>query len=88
MVPAMWTVWCALVVIVASLRIYMARLSRDEDDQIFLDESFAHEKTMQAGIAARLQRIEPVHRIAMWILAGATGFVIVYYILDMIRQFR
>jgi len=88
MVPAMWMVWCALVVVVAALKIYAIKLSRDEDDQIFLDESFHHEKVTQAGIAARLNRIEPFQRIALWILAAATLFVIVYYILDMIRQFR
>ncbi len=88
MVPAMWIVWCALVVLVAALKIYAIKLSRDEDDQLFLDESFEHEKTAQAGIAARLHRIEPFQRIALWVLVAATAFVIVYYILDMIHQFR
>ena len=88
MVLSMWTVWCALVVLVAALKIYAIKLSRDEDDQLFLDDSFEHEKTTQAVIAARLSRVEPVQRIALWVLAAATLFVIVYYILDMIRQFR
>jgi len=88
MVPAMWAVWCALVVLVAALKIYAIRLSRDEDDQLFLDESFEQEKTTQAAIAAKLSRIEPFQRLALWVLAVATVFVIVYYVQDMIRQFR
>ena len=88
MVPAMWAVWGLLVILVFALKLYAARLSRDEDDQLFLDDSFQHEKTAQAAIAARLNRIEPVRRIAFWVLGAATLFVIVYYVLDMIRQFR
>ncbi|HVU46564.1 MAG TPA: hypothetical protein VHD85_10585 [Terracidiphilus sp.] len=88
MVPAMWIVWCALVVVVAALKIYTIKLSRDEDDQIFLDESFEQEKTTQAAISAKLGKIEPYQRVALWVLAAATVFVIVYYIQDMIRQFH
>ena len=88
MVPAMWVVWCALVVIVAALKIYAIKLSRDEDDQLFLDESFEQEKTTQAAISAKLSRIEPFQKVALWVLATATLFVIVYYIQDMIRQFH
>lgn len=88
MVPAMWTVWCALVVIVAALKIYAIKLGRDEDDQIFLDDSFEQEKVNQAAIAAKLSRVEPVLHLTLWVLGAATLFVIVYYILDMIHQFR
>jgi len=88
MVPAMWVVWCAMVVVVLALRIYSARLSRDEDDQLFLDDSFEHQKTTQAAIANRLHRVEPLQRVALWVLAGTTLFVVIYYIFDMIHQFR
>jgi len=88
MVPAMWIVWCALVVIVAALKIYAIKLGRDEDDQLFLDDSFEQEKVNQAAIAARLSRVEPVLHLTLWVLGAATLFVIVYYILDMIHQFR
>lgn len=87
-VPAMWVVWCVLVVVVAALKIYMVKLGRDEDDQLFLDDSFEQEKVTQAAITTKLNRIEPIERIAIWVLAAATLFVIVYYVLDMIRQFR
>ena len=40
----MWTVWAAFVVFTAALYIYRSSLTRDEEDQIFLDDSFQHEK--------------------------------------------
>jgi hypothetical protein len=87
-VPAMWTVWGALAVIVAGLHFYKSRLERDEDDQIFLDDSFDHMKNEQAAIVARVHAIEPAERIAIWLAVAATVFVIVHYIVEFIHQFQ
>lgn len=87
-VPVMWTVWGALVVIAAVLYLYRSRLTRDEEDQIFLDESFDHEKVAQEAIVAKVNKVEPALRIALWILAAATLFVAGYYILDIVSQFK
>ena len=40
--PILWTVWSALVVLTAALYIYRSSLTKDEEDQIFLDDSFNH----------------------------------------------
>jgi hypothetical protein len=88
MVPAIWIAWGTLLVLVAVLKLYTARLGRDEEDQLFLDESSQHQKTAQAAIAARLHRVEPIQRVALWVLGAATLFVVIYYVLDMIHQFR
>src|SRR5215469_6916134 len=49
-VPAMWGVWTALVLITLILSVFKGRLERDEEDQIFLDDSFEHERAEQAQI--------------------------------------
>ncbi|HVC46084.1 MAG TPA: hypothetical protein VND90_02450 [Terracidiphilus sp.] len=83
-VRVMWVVWSVLVVITAGFYIYRSNLTKDEEGQIFLDESFDHEKNAQAAIVARANRIEPVIRTFLWISVVATIFVIGYYIHDFI----
>ena len=50
MVPVIWSVWALCVLFLAVMYLYRSRLTRDEDDQIFLDDSFSHERTAQAAI--------------------------------------
>jgi len=87
-VPIMLSVWGALVLILVALKMYAGRLSRDEDDQLILDESFAHVKAEQAAIMAKVHKIEPIQRVALWLVAAMTLFVIGYYVVDVINQFK
>jgi hypothetical protein len=68
--------------------LYRSRLTRDEDDQIFLDDSFSHERTAQAAIAEKVHKIEPVIRASIWLAGAATVLVIAYYIWDIFVQFK
>jgi len=86
--PVMWAVWSALVLVLAALYLYRSRLERDEEDQIFLDDSFDHQRNAQAAIVARVNKIQPVLRVSMILASVATVFVIVYYIMDIINQFK
>ena len=87
-VPVMWSVWGALVVLLLSIWIYRARLERDEEDQIFLDDSFSHEKAAQDAIVARVNKLQPIFR-ASWILVlAASLWVAGYYAIDIARQFQ
>jgi Tfp pilus assembly protein PilN len=85
-VLVMWAVWGVLVVITAALYLYRSRLQRDEEDQIFLDDSFSQEKAEQAQIAASVSKIEPTLHIFEWVVAAVTLFVIVYYIRDIVNH--
>ena len=87
-VPVMWAVWGALAVITAAIYIYRSRLTRDEDDQIYLDDAFSHERAAQAEIAAKVDKVEPVLRAFIWLVGVATVFVIGYYIWDILTQFK
>jgi hypothetical protein len=87
-VPMMWGVWAVLAVALAGLHFYKSRIERDEDDQIFLDDSFDHMKNEQAAIVARVHKIEPVERVVLWLAVAATLFVVGYYVMDFINQFK
>jgi len=83
----MWTIWGLLAVITAAVYLYRSSLTRDEDDQIYLDDAFQHEKVAQEAIVAKIGKIEPALRILLWLVAAASLFVVGYYVLDIIKQF-
>ena len=85
-VPIMWTTWSLFVVIAAILYLYRSNLTKNEEDQIFLDDSFEHEKAEQAVIVARVTKIEPLIRVARWIVIAMSVVVVGYYIRDVMLQ--
>ena len=87
-VPVMWIVWGVLVVLLAALYVYRTSLTRDEEDQVFLDDSFDHERSAQEAIVAKVNKLAPFVRIALWLVAASTLFVIGYYIWDIFTQFK
>lgn len=87
-VPVMWVVWSALVLFTAALYIYRSNLTRDEEDQIFLDDSFEHEKAAQAAIVSKVNKVQPLLRVSLWLVGIASLFVIGYYIMDILNQFK
>lgn len=87
-VIVMWAVWGVLVLITGGLFIYRSSLTKDEEDQIFLDDSFQHEQVNQAAIVAKVNKVQPILRLSIWLVGLATLFVIGYYIIDIINQFK
>jgi hypothetical protein len=87
-VPIMWTVWSAVVLIMAALYIYRSSLTRDEEDQIFLDDSFEHEKTAQAVIVSKVAKVEPMLKVVRWVVGAMTAVVILYYVRDILSQLQ
>lgn len=88
LVPVMWSVWGVLVLFLLSVWIYRSRLERDEEDQIFLDDSFSHEKAAQDAIIAKVNKVQPFFRTSLWLVAAASVWVVVYYLMDFFQQFR
>ena len=88
MVPMMWSIWGVLILIFAALYLYRSRLTRDEEDQIFLDDSFSHERTAQAAIIEKVNKIQPALRVSMALAGAATLFVVAYYIWDIYNKLR
>lgn len=86
--PILLSVWGLTILFMAAMLIYRSRLTKDEEDQLFLDDSFSHEKAAQAAIAARAEKVAPVVKGSEILAAVATLCVIGYFLLDMINQFR
>lgn len=87
-VIAMWSVWALLVLVVIALYIYRGRLTKDEEDELYLDDAFKAEREQQALIAAKVAKIEPTIRISRWLAVAATVFVVIFYIHDFLVQFQ
>jgi hypothetical protein len=84
----MWITWGALVLIMLALKMYNDRLSRDEYDPLVLAESFEHVKNEQAAILARVNKLAPIRKGVLVLVGAMTLFVIGYYALDVINQFK
>jgi hypothetical protein len=80
----MGTVWSAFIAVRAVLYIYRSRLTRDEEDQIFLDDSFQHEKMAQEAIIAKVTKIEPAMKVMKWLVVAMTLAVVGYYVRDIL----
>jgi hypothetical protein len=84
----LWAVWGVFVLLVLALKIYSDGLSRDEDDQLVLADSFSHVKNQQAAIMEKVHRIEPVRNIALGLLGIMTLVIVGYYAVDIFNQFK
>lgn len=87
-VPIMWSVWGLTVLAMAIMFLYRSRLTKDEADQIFLDDSFSREQTAQQAIIAKVKKVQPLIKVSEIIAGVATLFVIGYYVNDIINQFK
>jgi len=88
MVPVMWAVWGALVVIMLALKLYSGRLTRDEDDHLVLDSAFDNLRAEQAAMIEKVHKIQPLRTVSLWLAVAATVFVIGYYVMDVMNQFK
>jgi hypothetical protein len=86
LVPVMWTVWAAFVVFTAAVYIYRSSLTRDEEDQIFLDDSFEHEKNAQAMIVSKVAKVDPLAHVGVWLVVAMSVVVAIYYARDIMIQ--
>jgi|CZKF01.1.fsa_nt_gi cell division protein FtsB len=88
LVTVMMISWAALAVITLVLVLYRARLQGNEIDQVSLDETFAKEQAENEALAAKVNKIQPAIRVMTWLLIIATVIVAVYWIWDVIAQFK
>lgn len=88
LVPVIWTIWGAFVLVLIALKIYTLRLTRDEDDQVILDDSFNHLRAEQAAIVAKVNKVQPFERTTLWLVVAMTLVVAVYYGIDFMNQFK
>lgn len=87
-VPLMLALWGAALFFVAGVSIYSSRVTKNEEDQLFLTDSSNHARSEQDAIAMRMGKIQPLKRTALILAVAMTVVVLGYYILDMVRQFK
>ena len=85
--PVMLSIWGVLAVVVAALFLYRTSLTRDEDDQIYLDDAFQHERAAQEAIIAKVNKVEPALRISLWAAGAVTVILVVVYFGGLIAEF-
>jgi hypothetical protein len=85
--PVMLIIWGVLALIAIALFVYRTSLTRDEDDQIYLDDAFQHEKAAQEAIIAKVTKIEPLLRISLWAVGTVTVLLVVVYFGGLIAEF-
>lgn len=86
-VPVMFAVWGALILFFLAVRIYVGRVTRDEEDQVLLSDSSNHMKAEQDAIAARVNKLVPLQRVSLILVGVMTLVVIGYYVVDIVHQF-
>ena len=86
LVPFMWVIWSVLAAITAALYIYRSNLTKDEEDQIFLDDAGQHQQKEQTEIVAKCQRIQPFVRIATGATCVLSACILGVYVWDAVRH--
>ena len=84
----MWIVWGVLAVLFAAIKIYSGRLSQNEENQLILDDAFSQLKNEQAAIQANVHKLAPIKMASLWLWVAASVFIVGYYVLDVINQFK
>jgi hypothetical protein len=87
-VPVMWAAWGALLLVFIGFKVYVSRISRNEDDQLTLQDSSNHVRQEQEAIVARLERARPIGHTLLGLLGVMTICVAGYYVVDVVHQFR
>jgi hypothetical protein len=84
----MWVIWGAVFLVFIVFKVYVSRISRNEDDQLVLQDSSDHVRKEQEEIRARMKRVKPIGRTLLGLLSVTTVYVAGYYVVDMVHQFK
>ena len=84
----LWSIWGVVFLFFVIVKIYIMRLSREEDDQLVLHEGVGNVQAEQAIVMGKLAKIEPVGKALLWAVIGLSLIVVAYYAVDMVRQLQ
>lgn len=87
LVPVLLSLWGASLALMFGVSIYVARVGRNEEAQIFLAESSSHVKSEQDEIAARVGRLLPLKRSVIFLAGAMTLVVAAYFVYNIFHQF-
>ena len=86
MQPIVWGVWILCAVFLAVMHLYRSRLTRDEEDQIFLDDAANHQKKEQEDILVKVNKIQPFIRVVTGVTCALTVGIIGVYVWDALQH--
>jgi len=78
-VAMLWMAWFVVIGATGLLYAYRMSLTKDEEDQLFLDDAFSHEKAIQARILSKVAQVQPMIRAAQVLSVLMTLVVLGYY---------
>lgn len=84
----MWAAWCVFILLFAAVSLYTGYITKNEEDQLYLDDSSSHIRAEQEAMLARVQKFEPVKRVTLALAGLMTVVVIGYYVMNMVNQLR
>lgn len=85
-IPAMWILWAALTTALLILLLYRNSLTRNEEDQLFLEPSGEGHKHDQEVLLEKVHRVEPAVRIAEISTAVMTVAIAGFYLWDLVKR--
>ncbi|MBT9332808.1 hypothetical protein [Paracidobacterium acidisoli] len=84
--PVLWIVWAVVLSILLILLAYRGTLTRYEEDQLFLDPAEDHQKSAQAAILKRIDKIQPFVRVSIGATCVMTAGILGIYVWDAIQH--
>jgi sensor domain CHASE-containing protein len=84
--PILLIVWGVVAVVLLVLLGYRGTLTRNEDDQIHLDEANKHHELEQSAILMKLQRIRPIVRATIGAQCLMTACIAGLFIWDVVQK--
>ncbi len=86
--PVLLIVWAAIAACFLGLLAYRSQLTRYEEDQLFLNETLAHEKNVQTEIVRKVNKLEPFVRIFGVAAAAMTAGIVGIFTYDAWQHLR
>ena len=81
-IPVLLIIWAAVAACFLGLLAYKGQLTRYEEDQLFLNETLAHEKQVQNEIIRKVNRIQPLVRVFGVAAAAMTAGILGIFTYD------
>lgn len=84
--PVVWIVWACIITCLLILLMYRSNLTRNEEDQIFLDDAGSHLQHEQEEILVKVNKIQPFIRVVTGATCILTVGIIGIYVWDAVQH--
>ncbi len=81
----MWSIWGAVVLLFAAVKLYALMLVRANSSQLVLDGSSQNLPAQQAAETAKLNKVRSAERVLLWAVLAITAILLVNHVTHMIK---